>query len=76
MACSDVLRVRGYIYEEEVGRWPPEGPTRQGARLEGVDAPSYLLAASAASWLALKVLQITFVPKITLPMVSFRLDSV
>ena len=26
----DVFRVRGYIYEEEVRRWPPEGPTRQG----------------------------------------------
>ena len=67
--------VRRLIYEEEVRRWPPEGPTRQGARpTEG--APSYLVAASAASWRALQVLRITFVPKITLPKVSFRLDSV
>ena len=28
----DVFGVRGYIQEEEVRRWPPEGPTRQGAR--------------------------------------------
>ena len=39
-------------------------------------APSYLVAASAASWLALQVLRITFVPKIMLPKVSFRLDSI
>ena len=39
-------------------------------------APYPLVAASAASWLALQVLWITFVPKITLPKVSFRLDSV
>ena len=49
----------------------PEGPTRQGTRPVGVGAPSYLVAASAASWLALQVLWITFVPKITLPKVSF-----
>ena len=24
----DVFGVHGYIQEEEVGRWPPEGPTR------------------------------------------------
>ena len=28
VACFDVLGVCGYIQEEEVGRWPPEGPTR------------------------------------------------
>ena len=39
-------------------------------------APYPLVASSAASWLALQVLWITFVPKITLPKVSFRLDSV
>ena len=39
-------------------------------------APSYLVGAPAASWLALQVLWITFIPKITLPKVSFRLDSV
>ena len=47
----------------------PRGPQDRGA-------PSCLVAASAASWLALQVLWITFVPKITLPKVSFRLDSV
>ena len=28
----DVFAVRRLILEEEVRRWPPEGPTRQGAR--------------------------------------------
>ena len=31
----DVFGVRGYIQEEEVGRWTPEMPMRQGARLVG-----------------------------------------
>ena len=39
-------------------------------------APSYIVAASTAAWLVLQVLWIKFVPKITLPKVSFRLDSV
>ena len=39
-------------------------------------APSCLVAASAAAWLALQVLWIMFVPKITLPKVSFHLDSI
>ena len=30
MVASDVFGVHGYIYEEEVGRWTPEGPTRVG----------------------------------------------
>ena len=51
-------------------------PQDRGACPEGVGAPSYLVVASAASWLALQVLWITFVPKITLPKVSFHLDSV
>ena len=45
-------------------------------RARGRGAPSYLVEASAASWLALQVLWTTFVPKILLPKVSFRLDSV
>ena len=52
----------------------PRGPQEdRGRRPVGVGAPSTLVAASAASWLALQVLRITFVPKITLPKVSFRL---
>ena len=43
----------------------PRGPRDMGARPIGA-APSYLMEASAASWLALQVLWITFVPKITL----------
>ena len=53
----------------------PRGPRDRGARPIG-GAPSYLVAASAASWLALQVLRITFVPKITLPKVSSCLDSI
>ena len=33
MVPLDVFRVRRYIQEEEVGRWTPEGPTRQGHAL-------------------------------------------
>ena len=51
------------------------GPGDRGRAQEGW-APSTLVATSAASWLALQVLWITFVPKITLPKVLFRLDSV
>ena len=53
----------------------PRGPRDRGTPYRWGGA-SYLVAASAASWLALQVLRITFVPKITLPKVSFRLDSV
>ena len=52
----------------------PRGPQDRGEPCRG--APSYLVGASAASWLALQVLWIMFAPKITLPKVSFRLDSV
>ena len=51
------------------------GPRDRGASYRG-GAPSYLMGASAASWLALQALKITLVPKITLLKVSFRLDSV
>ena len=44
----DVFRVHRLIWEEEVRRWRPEGPTREGARPIG-GAPSYLVEASAAS---------------------------
>ena len=54
----------------------PRGPRDRGAHPGGVGAPSYLVAASAASWLALQVLRIMFIQKIALPKVSFRLDSV
>ena len=53
----------------------PRGPRDRGRALQG-GAPSYLVGALAASLLALQVIWITFVPKITLPKVSFRLDSV
>ena len=38
--CSlDVFGVRRLIWEEEVHRWTPEGPTRQGARPVGGGRP-------------------------------------
>ena len=49
------------------------GPRDRGRAIRG---GSYLVGALAASLLALQVLLITFVPKITLLKVSFRLDSV
>ena len=51
------------------------GPRDRGRALQG-GAASYLVRASAASWFALQVPWIMFVPKIMLPKVSFRLDSV
>ena len=49
-------------------------------RQEGAPTPSgrapYLVGRSKASWLALQAPRIMFAPKITLPKVSFRLDSV
>ena len=47
-----------------------------GARPSPLGAPPYLVAASLLPWHPLQVSWITFVPKITLPKVSFRLDSV
>ena len=44
VVTSDVFEVHGYMQEEEVGRWTPEGPTRQGARLVGgLPPPSWSL---------------------------------
>ena len=54
----------------------PRGPQDRGVYPEEVGTPSCLVTASTASWLALQFLWITFVPKIMLPKVSFRLDSV
>ena len=51
------------------------GPGDRG-HAQGVGAPSYLLASSKIPWLVLQDSRIMFVPKITLPKVSFRLDSV
>ena len=51
------------------------GPQDRG-RAQGVGAPSYLLASLKLPGLVLQVSWIMFVPKITLPKVSFRLDSV
>ena len=53
----------------------PRGPRDRGVRPTGGAAP-YLMGPSEASWLALQALRISFVSKITLPKVSFRLDSV
>ena len=54
----------------------PRSPRDRGARPVGVGAPSYLLASSGLPWLELQVSQIISFPKITLPKVSFHLDSV
>ena len=51
------------------------GPGDRG-RAQGVDAPSYLLSSPNLPWLEIQVSQIISFPKITLPKVSFHLDSV
>ena len=52
------------------------GPTRVEGAPRGVGSPPYLVASSLIAWRPLQVLWMTFVPKITFPKVSFRLDSV
>ena len=64
-----------YRWKKYVG-WAPWGPRGSGARLPPLGAPSCLVASSLLSWRPLQVSWIMFVPKITLPKVSFRLDSV
>ena len=51
------------------------GPEDRG-RARGVGGPSYLLASSSLPWRELQVSRIISFPKITLPKVSFRLDSI
>ena len=52
------------------------GPRGWRARLGEVGAPPYLVLSSLIDLHRLQVLWIMFVPKITFPKVSFRLDSV
>ena len=61
---------------KEVGWGSLEGPTRVEGTPRGVDVPPHLVASSMLPWLELQVFWIMFVPKITLPKVSFRFDSV
>ena len=52
------------------------GPRGWRARPGGVGAPPYLVASWKLLLRRVQVSRIMFVPKITLPKVSFRLDSV
>ena len=52
------------------------GDHEGGGRAQGVRVPPYLVACCLISWRRVQVLWIMFVPKITFPKVSFRLDSV
>ena len=74
---APVLIVRGYVgiyrRKEYVGG-APRGPRGRG-RAEG-GAPFTLVTSSEASWSSVQVSWITFGWKITIPKVSFRLDSV
>ena len=75
-SVSDRLGVRRYILEEGVRWWSNMGPTRVEGAPRGVGTPPYLVPSWLMSWRRVQVLWITFVPKITFPKVSFRLDSV
>ena len=75
---APVLIVRGYlgIYrKEEYVDGASRGPRGRGAR-PGGGAPSTLVTASGTAWSRVQVSWITFGWKITIPKVSFRLDSV
>ena len=66
-----------WVYmEEEVRRSSNMGPTRVEGAPGGVGTPPCLVLSSLIALRRLQVLWITFVPKITFPKVSFRLDSV
>ena len=71
------LVVWGYVgiyrRKEYVGG-ATEGPRGRGAHTGG--APSTLVTASGTSWSRVQVSWVTFGWKITIPEVSFRLDSV
>ena len=72
---APVLIVWGYvgIYRRKVYvGGAPRGPRGRGRAQGG--APSTLVTSPETSWSRVQVLRITFVPKITLPKVSFRLD--
>ena len=74
--CPPMFSGYGSIYRRRkyVGG-AMRGPRGWRARLGGRRAP-YLLPSSLIALRGLQVLWITFVPKITFPKVSFRLDSV
>ena len=69
------LRDRDFPTERDPGDLDP---TPRSARVghEGGGRTPFLVASSLIAWRPLQVLWITFVPKITLPKVSFHLDSV
>ena len=76
---APVLIVWGYVCiyrrKEYVGG-APRGPRGWRARPGGVGASPYLVASWKLLLRRVQVSWILFVPKITFPKVSFRLDSV
>ena len=76
MGLLDVFGVYGHMEVKEVGQGSHEGPMRVGGAPRGAGTPPCLVATSKLPWRLLHVSWIASVPKITLPKVSFRLDSV
>ena len=76
---GSVLEVWGYIrgvgIENKSGE-STRGPKGHRARPRGVGAPSTLVTASGTAWSRVQVSWMTLGWKITIPKVSFRLDSV
>ena len=74
---APVLIVRGYVgiyrRKEYVGG-APRGPRGRGRAQGGV--PSTLVTSSGTAWSRVQVSWVTFGWKITIPKVSFHLDSV
>ena len=69
------LRERAFWNERDPKDSECKSRSRRGGDEIGGRAPC-LVASLLIAWRPLQVLWITFVPKITLPKVSFRLDSV
>ena len=76
---APVLIIRGYVgiyRRKEYVSGATGGPRGWRARLGGVGVPPYLMASWKLLLRRVQVSWILFVPKITLPKVSFRLDFV
>ena len=73
---APILIVRGYVGIYRRKEYVGGAPRGLRGRVRAQGAPSTLVTSSEASWSRVQVFWITFSWKITIPKVSFRLDSV
>ena len=73
---SMFLGYMGIYRRKKLDGGATRGPREWRAPPGGWARPPYLVTSLKPPWLALQVPGIAFVPKITFPKVSFRLDSI